>query len=242
MKRTPRKPSNLSEALYRQLNSYALAATAAGVGLLALSQQAEGRIVYYRTHYRFYLGFGSYSLDLNHDGIADFIFLSSTGIVFSYFGIRPAKSQSQNLIWGYAGPVFRTSFASALKAGVKVHASKKLGKGEHIMVFSQAGTPSWRCYGQWCRARNRYLGLKFYDVKGKAHYGWARLTNEQGTTRTRTRTLTGYAYETIPNKPIVAGKTHGKDVIAVQDASLGHLARGASAIPAWREKEAIGTR
>ncbi len=49
--------------------------------------------------------------------------------------------------------------------------------------------------------------------------------------------LTGYAYETIPNKPIIAGKTHGKDVITLEPASLGHLARGASAIPAWRGKE-----
>jgi len=52
-----------------------------------------------------------------------------------------------------------------------------------------------------------------------------------------TATLTGYAYETIPNKPIIAGKTHGPDVITLQDASLGHLARGASAIPSWRAKE-----
>jgi hypothetical protein len=40
--------------------------------------------------------------------------------------------------------------------------------------------------------------------------------------------LTGYAYETIPNKPIIAGKTKGPDVFTVQPGSLGHLARGAS--------------
>jgi uncharacterized repeat protein (TIGR03803 family) len=49
--------------------------------------------------------------------------------------------------------------------------------------------------------------------------------------------LTGYAYETIANKSIIAGKTKGPDVVTVQPASLGHLARGASAIPAWRAKE-----
>jgi hypothetical protein len=46
--------------------------------------------------------------------------------------------------------------------------------------------------------------------------------------------LSGYAYETIPNKAIIAGKTIGRDVITVQPGSLGHLAAGASAIPAWR--------
>jgi len=50
-------------------------------------------------------------------------------------------------------------------------------------------------------------------------------------------TMSGYAYETIPNKPITAGKTEGPDVITVQPATLGHLAAGASAIPAWRRAD-----
>ena len=39
-------------------------------------------------------------------------------------------------------------------------------------------------------------------------------------------TLTGYAYETIPNKPIIAGKTNGPDVITVEPTTLGSLALG----------------
>jgi hypothetical protein len=34
-------------------------------------------------------------------------------------------------------------------------------------------------------------------------------------------TLTGYAYETIPNKPIITGKTKGPDVITLDPATLG---------------------
>jgi hypothetical protein len=41
-----------------------------------------------------------------------------------------------------------------------------------------------------------------------------------------TATLTGYAYETIPNKPIIAGETNGPDAFTVQERSLGHLAAG----------------
>jgi len=51
-----------------------------------------------------------------------------------------------------------------------------------------------------------------------------------------TATLTGHAYETIPNKPIITGKTDGED-----EATLGHLATGASAIPAWRMKPTAAT-
>jgi hypothetical protein len=41
-----------------------------------------------------------------------------------------------------------------------------------------------------------------------------------------TATSTGYAYESVPNKPIVAGKTKGPDVITVLPGSLGQLAAG----------------
>jgi hypothetical protein len=45
-----------------------------------------------------------------------------------------------------------------------------------------------------------------------------------------TSLLTGYAYETIPNKPIAAGKTKGSDIVTVQpdagQGSLGRLALG----------------
>lgn len=38
-------------------------------------------------------------------------------------------------------------------------------------------------------------------------------------------------YETIANKPIIAGKTKGQDVATILPTHLGHLARGSSATP-----------
>jgi hypothetical protein len=61
-------------------------------------------------------------------------------------------------------------------------------------------------------------------IKGKAHYGWVRM-NVEIKGMNFTATLTGYAYETIPNKPIIAGQTRRKD-----EATLGRLAQGASAV------------
>jgi hypothetical protein len=81
--------------------------------------------------------------------------------------------------------------------------------------------------------------MKFL-VHGEAHYGWARLDVSFKKRRYNLRyqeVLTGYAYETVPNKPIITGKTKGPDVVTVQPASLGHLANGASAITAWRMKQ-----
>jgi hypothetical protein len=62
----PRKQAELSRSFHHQLNMYALAAGAAGVSLLALSQPADAKIVYTATHKN--IGANQKLLiDLNHD-------------------------------------------------------------------------------------------------------------------------------------------------------------------------------
>jgi hypothetical protein len=97
--------------------------------------------------------------------------------------------------------------------------------------------------------RNRYLGLRFV-IHGKIHYGWARLSVK--VTRTEVlATLTGYAYETIPNKPILAGEKKesivdrpGTALTAPtpEPATLGALAMGARGLSIWRKEWAEGAR
>jgi hypothetical protein len=91
----------------------------------------------------------------------------------------------------------------------------------------------------------RYLGLKF-KIKGKIHYGWARLSVEASNKPYEiTAVLTGYAYETIPGKAIIAGATKGPDDIeptasfttpTPEPVTLGALAMGAPGLAIWREK------
>jgi hypothetical protein len=62
-------------------------------------------------------------------------------------------------------------------------------------------------------------------------------------------TLTGYAYETVPNKPITAGKTKGLDEASIEEpnaaltmstpepATLARLAMGAPGLSIWRREE-----
>ncbi len=54
----------------------------------------------------------------------------------------------------------------------------------------------------------RYLGLRF-DIAGATHYGWARLTTSSATSFT----LMDYAYNSIPNQPILAGQTIATGII-----------------------------
>ena len=63
----------------------------------------------------------------------------------------------------------------------------------------------WGTVGNWLNVTNRYLGFSF-KINGKTHYGWARM-NVQIKGLRIVGTLTGYAYETIPNKSIMAGRT-----------------------------------
>ena len=106
--------------------------------------------------------------------------------------------------------------------------------------------------GLWANSgkgvKDRYLGLRF-EIDGRLHYGWARF-NVSFPNHTLKATLTGYAYETIPGKAIVAGKTKGPEQISsveypgpaalaapAPDATLGLLALGSPGLSIWRRKE-----
>ena len=244
MKRSsqPRAAAELSKSVNHQLNTYALVAGAAGVGLLALAPAAEAKIVYTPTHSR--VG-QALPVDLNHDGIIDF-YLNIYG-----HSDTSKLSACQYLIFGTLAPFCSSNhgtnairktegagptFGADLGYGARIRPHQKFANASALLgsVFATRSDSRWS--GPWFNGgkgvKNRYLGLKF-KIKGRFHFGWARMTV---TTNHRlfTATLTGYAYETIPGKGIVAGKTKGLDVTTVVPTSLGHLAAGASAIPAWR--------
>jgi hypothetical protein len=242
-----RTAAKFSESVHNHLNMYAMSATAAGVGLLALTQPAQARIVYTPAHVT--IG-DKMILDLNRDGINDFWFQTSLGnnLTWGWSDLGVNRSQNGNRIVAATGS---GASAIALRAGDRI-GSGRVFKSFASMAFRKFPiTTSFKSlsthwYGQWGNGgkglKNRYLGLKFL-INGKVHFGWARVTVTVGKSGNRdfTSVLTGYAYETIPNRPIIAGKTKGPDVVRIQPASLGQLATGASAIPAWRVKQTAAT-
>jgi hypothetical protein len=252
--RTRKTSVDLSESISRQLNVYALAASSAGVGMLALAQGAEAKIVY--TPISAAIGTnGMYQLDLDRDRNFDFTINNSEYHRSS--GDRHSLFVSAAAANGVAGQVGKYGFlASALKAGAHIPNSRKFGSRAK-MAFNCSGTQcfthSSRTSGNWVNVTNRYLGLRF-KIKGKIHYGWARLSVQYVRFITLSATLTGYAYETIPNKPIVAGQTKGPDEIGLEPeatltapisslASLGVLAMGAPGLSIWRrEVSAVAER
>jgi len=233
MKRPARAPSQLPESLHKHLNAYALAASAAGVGVLALAQPAEARIVYTPTHQVIRAGH-PYMLDLNNDG-TNFEIEVASGTCLTSCHLREliafacqACEGNQISIIGDNNNNYLPS-AAALKAGTKIPG--KHSASDAVLAGNRTGS-HYSYFGNWFNVKSRYLGLTFL-IHGKKHYGWARLSvKTHKHPFTVTGTLTGYAYETTPNKPIITGKTHGKD-----DATLGRLAQGASGLSAWRQNK-----
>jgi len=266
-----RSRARLSPKLEKNLIAYAAAATAAGVGVLVSPPVAEGKIVYTPKHAQLHID-KPYPIDLNHDGKVDFFLLQKAALVSNtglFGGVylaachRPVINSTKGyLCTSSTGAtnalnevrVVASGRAAALPAGASIRNGERFG-GKDVRVnmgsvdFKNSTNTLSTWGGPWMNGgkgvENRYLGLEF-QINGKFHFGWARLTV---TTQKRdfTATLTGYAYETIPGKAIIAGKTSGPDedgaigsvapvTSAPVPATLGTLAKGERGLSLWRRE------
>jgi hypothetical protein len=241
MKPQRRKTANLSDSVHHQLNSYALAAGAAGVGMLALAQPCQAKIVYTTAHITVPTN-TLLPLDLNHDGVNDLSFTIGAAADSSFLFAYNLRTN------GVVGEAQNYRFASALKPGAHIGAERKFlaGPKPDLLWGDYASSGGGGTLGKWKNADDRYLGVKF-SIKGKIHYGWVRL--RVSLPSRIDAVITGYAYETIPGKAIIAGRTKGPNdgveqsdaaVLVVptpQSATLGLLALGSSGRSVWRREE-----
>jgi hypothetical protein len=224
--RSSRNTKRLSESLQKRLNSYAIMASAAGVGMLALAQPAEAKIIYKHAHIPINNNSGPVELDMNYDGTNDFKFAAtyfSTGqrpsplLGCCQAGLFASPAQQANRIDAVESNS-RWLCAAALPKGVRVGPKSPFQPGESQLAMANAFSST--SYGPWRHGGEAYLGLEF-GIKGKVHFGWARVNM---TGNHFAAVITGYAYETVANKAIITGKTKGAD--AVEAGGLGDLAFG----------------
>ena len=202
--------------------------------MLALVQPAEAKIVYTPAHLVVNQNGYRYCVDMNHDGKMDFCLelYGHEGFCFVH-----ALGGSHNQVGGIA--------ANKARGALPIRAGKPIGQSRNFINSSYS--PYMVSFNGYCSSSvwigpwvvggkgnkgltNRYLGIRF-ETHSKIHYGWARCSVYPSKTLPYPLIMTGYAYETIPNKPIIAGKTHGRD-----EATLGRLAQGASGLVS-REKK-----
>jgi hypothetical protein len=176
-------------------------------------------------------------------------FITTTSVDENHSLVLSVLPAHKNEVWGM------THRATALGAGVRVGPKRRFSYAKKLMAvdyYADGTGGSGTCAGPWNNVKNRYLGLKF-SIKGETHFGWARLTVTCTTmfgNHTVTGVLTGYAYETIPNKAIITGKTKGPEsrdeeegaVLTVptpEGVTPGTLAVGAPGLSIWRRKETL---
>ncbi len=231
-----RKTVNLSESVNRHLAMYARGATAAGVSMLALAQPADAKVIYTPAHARVQASNTPYCLDFGVTvvrpvcdfGIKVYYGNEGTNIFLSSVGVQPYTEGN-----GIVATVDQQ--AAALRSGAKIGPANhfrgpRFGIMAQHRISSQYHMSTWR--GPWIKdsrgLKDRYLGLKFIHTDG-IHFGWARFSIVIGKTGLQA-VLNGYAYETIPNKPIIAGETRGADTVLPEadatPATLGKLAQG----------------
>jgi hypothetical protein len=154
-----RKTFKISDSLNRQLNAYALVASAAGVSVLALARASEAKVVYTETHQVTHTGFPLY-IDLNHDGIKDFV-LRTTYYVGSSCFVGLDASGYRNFNNAVAGRRFsRSSYffsaASALPAGAQIGPERKFPVHHPFMaleLFNRDRTSQYSDVGPWVGQR-----------------------------------------------------------------------------------------
>jgi hypothetical protein len=245
----PRKTANLSESIHQQLSMYALAASAAGVGTLCFAMPAEARIVYTPVHVAIKANGGLFRFDLNHDGIPDFG-LSNRSALYQGNVLLVRPSQPANEIWltnsNACGTSFPVPVAAAVPKGKRIGPKRDFQNNNGFGAVMASDSKTGSC-GAWFGQSDfqAYLGLKF-TIKGKIHFGWARVkVDTQRQDEPFSAILTGYAYETIPGKAIIAGATKGpvdEPTAALssqtpEPTTLGALALGAPGLSIWRRKE-----
>ncbi len=171
-----------------------------------------------------------YLLDMDNNAVSDFIIFKDSG-VYSYEGYSSTTIRFREFIG--AGP--QGTFQNKLLAGhyynswngAEYYQPYDLLAGELISAEGQFynfgvqvicaghfinfytspafdfGPGYWKDF-DFEGVENRYLGVSFVDEESNRYYGWVRCSTADSM---KAITIHEYAFENIPNKPIVAGDT-----------------------------------
>ncbi|HTC48419.1 MAG TPA: hypothetical protein VK722_13930 [Candidatus Aquilonibacter sp.] len=240
--RTNRSPISLNPRVDHRLLGYAAAATAAGVGTMALAQPSQAEVVYTPTNQVIKLN-TTLSLDLNNDGVTDFFIRNLYEVCIETSGRKECSNFIDQSL--QVTPVSPNGVGAGPRWAPPLPAGEKVGLGDRFAAVGSmefCNTSVGRgpySSGPWRNKKDRYLALEI-SIDGEMHYGWARLSVGISKPCKVEAVLTGYAYETVPGKPILTGATSDTDKAASENRSnftIGALALGSAGLVAWRRDE-----
>lgn len=160
---------------------------------------------------------GQYNMDLDHDGVIDFVLQSKLIEFYCQAGdgflwaVAANPAQSSNGAMAFGSPF--GWFDSALPIGVQVGSNQAFHQGLAAMSEFEWGYCGTTVDGQWLNVPDRYLGLQFQSVRNgvpETHYGWAKVSvagylDQYGHLQSVTF-LSGFAYQTVPGMAITTGQ------------------------------------
>ncbi len=181
--------------------------------MTALVAGAGAQVVYTQVNVSIPVG-GSYNIELNGDGVADFTLTSKLLQAYCTSGdefvwtltVAPANKNAVVAPAQQTGPMS----ASALLIGVPVNNTQSFSTGGSLLAELYWGSCGIGALGQWLNLPDRYLGLQFQDSSNHTHYGWAKVStvayvDQHGHLQAST-VLSGYAYQAMPGEGIVTGE------------------------------------
>jgi PEP-CTERM motif len=226
----------LPQAVSQRWIAYAVAA---GAGILTASQPASAGIIY--TPADVYFTSGTVFIDLNHDGVNDFKFtvFGQSGSVFQTLKVSGNGNRGAGVVGkgGSAGVLAMGAVIGPHDAFLNAKSASQL----MAQVFANPTSTRTSFRGKWGDSTDKFLGLRF-AINGQAHYGWAEFdvlgyVNIFGQAYLDT-TLLGYAYDTVPNQALIAGKTiPAVPATTPEPGTLGLLALGSLGLAAWRKRK-----
>ncbi len=173
---------------------------------------AEAQINYTQVNVSIPVG-GSYSVDLDGDGVIDFTLRSKLIQGYCQSGdeyvwslsVIPADGNEVETASNQAG----ADYASALLYGAVVNAGQNFFPDQTILGELYWGTCGIGTMGEWLNLPNRYLGLQFRASDGSIHYAWLKVSTvayiDQNEHLQATTLLSGFAYQTNAGLGIAAG-------------------------------------
>jgi hypothetical protein len=215
-----------SSHAFTQIAAGVATVTLTGIGILSFAHAAEAEVIFTPTHQSMRGPRGFFPIDFNADGVPD---------------VGVALYSSFDLSSGFKGVQILSAYG--LQTGNEIAVTKKgfaglgvggeeLGSSANFMNHGLMAEQRWDSRGsshkgQWQNVASRhFLGVKFL-INGQTHFGWLRFSMANA----GAATLTGYAYESIADKPIIAGLGNGGKMLPATHpqhpaGTLGRLAAG----------------
>ncbi|HKD85321.1 MAG TPA: hypothetical protein VKB58_11285 [Terriglobales bacterium] len=178
---------------------------------IALLIPAAAEIVYTPVNVSIPVG-GYYYIDLNRDGIADFVLRSRLIQDYCQAGDGYIWTLSITPAQGNAVAIASGVNAAALVFGAPVGPNQSYLLSTALMTELAWGNCGSGLFGEWLNLPNRYLGLLLRQTgANEIQYGWAKASevayiDPNGHLQTSV-ILLGFAYETVPGRVIAAGQT-----------------------------------